>query len=122
MGTWIHRLSNVDRDARTALCAECGPVMLTSNGTGRLRCSGKEKSKNRNGARSRDHGLTLLEARAFKEGKSCEICGATDNLRVDHDHVTMKIRGVLCHHCNVGLGYMRDDPGRLRDAAEYLER
>ena len=30
------------------------------------------------------------------------------------------IRGLLCHSCNVGIGYLKDDPNRCMKAAEYL--
>lgn len=66
------------------------------------------------------HGLTRREAVAFKEGKVCAICGTAENLRVDHDHATGAIRGVLCQGCNVGLGFFRDNAQRLRAAITYL--
>lgn len=58
----------------------------------------------------------------MKDGASCEICGSIEDLKIDHDHSTLKIRGVLCHHCNVAIGHMRDSPDRLRQAANYLEK
>ena len=52
--------------------------------------------------------------------KQCVICGDSGKLVVDHDHVTGEIRGVLCNHCNRGLGHFRDDPTLLEFAAQYL--
>ena len=39
---------------------------------------------------------------------------------VDHCHKTNKIRGMLCNHCNRGLGHFRDDPELLEFARIYL--
>ena len=50
----------------------------------------------------------------------CTICGANDRLVVDHDHKKNKIRGMLCNHCNRGLGHFRDDPDLLEFARIYL--
>jgi len=52
--------------------------------------------------------------------KQCVICGREEKLVVDHDHKTGKIRGMLCNHCNRGLGHFRDDPTLLEFAAQYL--
>ena len=61
-----------------------------------------------------------------EQGWVCAICSnPTVNgyrLAVDHDHVTHKIRGLLCEQCNNGLGRFKDNPELLRLAALYLER
>lgn len=63
-----------------------------------------------------------------KQGGRCAICPATEpgngrkSFCADHDHITGKFRGLLCVLCNVGIGWMRDDPTRLRAAADYLEK
>lgn len=50
----------------------------------------------------------------------CAICGAECDLVIDHCHSTGASRGRLCHHCNKGLGFFRDDPDLLRAAIAYL--
>lgn len=57
----------------------------------------------------------------------CLICErpadiAGQSLCVDHDHSTGQFRGLLCRHCNSGLGYFRDSVEALSRAIVYLER
>jgi hypothetical protein len=52
--------------------------------------------------------------------KECVICGSEEKLVVDHDHATGKIRGMLCNHCNRGLGHFKDSPMLLECASQYL--
>lgn len=56
----------------------------------------------------------------------CAICSKPEKerayLSVDHDHITGKIRGLLCHQCNLMLGSARDNPSVLENAAGYLRR
>jgi hypothetical protein len=40
---------------------------------------------------------------------------------VDHCHTGGHVRGIICNECNRGLGYFRDSPNALRNAASYLE-
>ncbi len=52
--------------------------------------------------------------------KECVICGSTEELVVDHCHKTNVVRGMLCNHCNRGLGHFKDDPELLEFARMYL--
>ena len=55
----------------------------------------------------------------------CAICGKHQTelkkrLNVDHDHASNKVRSLLCHNCNVGLGMFLDDSKLLSKASKYL--
>lgn len=56
------------------------------------------------------------------QGGKCLICGDALTLVVDHDHVTGKVRGLLCNQCNVGLGSFKDRLDLLRNAVLYLQK
>lgn len=43
-------------------------------------------------------------------------------LAVDHDHVTGKIRGLLCEACNTSLGKFEDSIDNLERALQYLKK
>lgn len=40
---------------------------------------------------------------------------------VDHDHLTGKVRGILCDFCNKGIGSFHDDIGLMEAAISYLK-
>ena len=74
-------------------------------------------------------GLTVEQYKELVEqqGGNCAICKqpprtVKKRLGVDHDHETGERRGLLCLHCNTGIGFFKDNPDWLRAAAEYLER
>lgn len=64
-----------------------------------------------------DEDLIKLKATQTK----CLICNSDEKLVVDHDHKTEKIRGMLCNHCNRGLGHFRDNQELLEKAKDYLK-
>ena len=71
-----------------------------------------------------------------KAGYKCEVCGSecsdgdcpttgtvkSKSLCIDHCHETNKIRGVLCHSCNIALGHLKDSTELLRKAIQYLQK
>ena len=66
------------------------------------------------------------DALIASQGGVCAICATLAPqggvLHIDHSHTTGEVRGALCVACNTGIGQLKDDPGLLRKAAEYLER
>lgn len=63
----------------------------------------------------------------LKQDGCCAICGKHQSefkitLSVDHDHITGKVRGLLCGSCNTTLGNMNDDIILLNNAIEYLKK
>jgi hypothetical protein len=56
----------------------------------------------------------------------CAICleprPEDRTLRVDHDHETGVIRGLLCFRCNNALGDFREEYELFQRAADYLDR
>ena len=53
----------------------------------------------------------------------CAICGDEIDLedcRIDHDHESGEVRGLLCTSCNTGIGLLKESPDILQSAIEYL--
>lgn len=87
----------------------------------------KEKAKDRKLRSVFGINLNDYNAMLKAQNNKCAICGTTDpqgigSFHVDHCHTTNKIRGLLCHHCNHGLGNFKDNSQVLRNAANYLEK
>jgi hypothetical protein len=85
----------------------------------------KKPHKRKNGYHLPVGGYDRLFA---QQGGQCAICGTDQpggryvRLLVDHCHRTGKVRGLLCHGCNAGLGLFKDEPERLVAAAAYLKK
>lgn len=74
-----------------------------------------------------NYGLSLEEYFEIIEQQKgcCAICERHQSelkirLCVDHNHLTGKVRGLLCDNCNRMLGAGMDDPNILIKGAEYL--
>lgn len=69
-------------------------------------------------------GITEQEFEDHGDSKhwNCEICSSDviDKPYTDHDHKTNKFRGILCFHCNVGIGHFKDSIELLENAITYL--
>lgn len=80
---------------------------------------------NRDAQRKHRYGLNpeqYQEKLRESEGR-CAICHRLyETPMVDHDHVTKKVRDILCRFCNTGLGMFGDNIEVLENAVAYLRR
>jgi hypothetical protein len=77
----------------------------------------------------RKHRITLEEYNALHKSQNgcCAACGIpqeklSKRLAVDHDHVTGKKRELLCIHCNLALGQVKDNVEVLQKLIDYLNK
>lgn len=86
----------------------------------------RDNQKELDRIRLNKYGISGEEFRTIlkKQGHKCPICNRdiTKNPSVDHDHITGKIRGLICNNCNLAMGNAEDSPDRLRAMAYYLEK
>ena len=69
------------------------------------------------------YGLKPEDVAAAIERQSgkCAICRETPSeLVVDHCHKTDRFRSMLCRHCNLVIGYARENPQILAASIAYL--
>jgi len=80
-------------------------------------------------------GLTTQQYASLYKDAVCEICGSEQSvvigntmarLVIDHDHKREDegvkcVRGILCHDCNLLLGYAEDNTAILQAAIDYLD-
>lgn len=59
---------------------------------------------------------------AVEQGGVCAICRRRTKyaLAVDHDHQTGRVRGLLCHGCNIGIGNLKESTEVIDRARAYL--
>jgi hypothetical protein len=82
----------------------------------------------------RNYGISQQEYENLLEEQNwvCKTCGQPETklhpathkvlcLSVDHDHQTGRVRGLLCHRCNMALGLVHDDPEILSNMIEHLK-
>lgn len=84
-------------------------------------------SKRRDGHLRRTYGISSADYDAMlgRQGGGCAICHAAPTwnkpvLPVDHDHLTGRVRSLLCHRCNIVLGLVSEDVLLLEAMEDYL--
>ena len=113
---------------RTRLAAQKYRARLAAEDPEKAKAIRRKQSLKHNYGITPEEVVVMLEA----QGHRCKICdiellkenGARNCKRghvVDHCHTTGRIRGILCHRCNQGLGLFRDNPDFLATAIKYLQ-
>lgn len=78
----------------------------------------------------RTYGITDTEYATMlaEQNGACAICHTPEKeatrarLCVDHCHESRRIRGLLCFDCNIAIGNLNHDVGRLNEAIRYLSK
>lgn len=85
---------------------------------------------------TRTYGITLADwDRMYAaQGGCCAACGRPvadryyradadrPKAATDHCHKTGRVRGILCHGCNVAVGMLSESPARADGLAAYIRR
>lgn len=98
-----------------------------------------EQRRNKN-AKARPHkrgyrlkavyGLTpeMWSALLDAQGGVCDICkkvptgSGRNGFVVDHDHVSKKVRGLLCNPCNAAIGMLKESVSSAESLIRYLRK
>ena len=88
------------------------------------------KLQRRKEALKHNYGMSLEEYNTLLESQQgcCAVCGTIEpghnhrHFCVDHNHETGSVRGLLCHYCNRGLGFLGDSMKRVESLLAYLSR
>lgn len=110
------------RDGRSSYCKPCASARAAQ-----WKKSNTDKSKDSD--LQRKYGISLKKYLEMYEDQNgcCAICGVEEAnaprgcLFIDHCHCSGLVRGLLCHHCNTGIGYFKEDTENLEKAQVYLK-
>ncbi len=113
-------------------CRNCGTEFSPSSPC-HLYCSEQCAADGKTSAYlKRTYGISFNDYKEMlnEQNHKCKICGGSGFkmkehhnllLVVDHCHETNKVRGLLCHNCNRGIGLLQDSVSNLASAISYLE-
>ena len=75
-------------------------------------------------AKANKYKITPLQVLELYKKTNCNICNAELNKKscIDHNHITMQVRGVLCNNCNVIIGLAKEDKKILKNIIKYLKK
>jgi hypothetical protein len=114
------KVKNIARGGGSYCSRACNPAY-------RRHFEPSEKHRRHNLARN--YGLSGVDfdrMRVSQKGR-CAICRSLPDephgvLVVDHDHMTDRVRQLLCNNCNTAVGLLRDNPVTATELVVYLLR
>ena len=122
-GFYLTGRKNDKPDARHYTCKDCTKKRVSARHK-------QDPTAYRRAHLKRKYGITIEEYDEMVklQNSSCAICGCKepggkhDNQHwfVDHDHVTGKVRDLLCFDCNIVLGIIKDSPEHLGRMITYI--
>ena len=114
-------------------CRETKPIgafakQHTAPGGHRSECRPCRATADREYLLGKRFGITPADYDSMLASQSggCALCGVKTpggrwaRFHVDHDHATGRVRGLLCHGCNVALGQLGDSAEGLLRAYQYV--
>ena len=113
-----------DEARKGGMCPTCLKRPPVENHFECLVC--RDVSRARNRLRVTGATVEWFQKTFLLQGGLCKICRVKLVLTgfdtvVDHDHITERLRGILCRACNTGLGQFRDNSTILQSAINYLK-
>jgi len=83
---------------------------------GRFKYAGKRRGCNQGLSKNQVNELIV------RANGACECCHKqVSKFGIDHNHITGKVRGILCNSCNLGIGYL-EKPNFVEIATIYLSK
>lgn len=78
---------------------------------------------------ARKYGVSVEELAILRKREKCAICNVvltsrkgSDQLVIDHNHETGKIRDVLCTKCNMDVGKVENLGDKIELLRDYIEK
>ena len=110
-------------DARHTECKECAKERIKL-------ANAANPDRARDTHLRRNYGISLdtFNGMVPVQSSRCACCGSSkpggkhDQWCVDHDHVTNKVRELLCKDCNIVLGIVSDSPTHLKKLIQYIAK
>lgn len=109
---------------------EKGRERYIRNKEQKLQYSKQYRKQNKDRARDnqlkRLYGITLQEYNQLllQQNNCCGLCGI-EPIKVpvvDHDHTSLKVRGIICQGCNIIVGFFEARPEAFARITNYLNK